>query len=92
MICISRLRARISGADCWKTGQQAKIKEVFSQIESQVPEMQRAFAYPAIATQFRTQAASAPEEERDAMLYAAQELERRAAKAMPAGADPIEGG
>ena len=59
--------------------QQAKIEEVLAQIESQVPEPQRPFAYPAIATQLRTQAASAPAEDRDAMVYAAQELERRAA-------------
>ena len=70
---------------------QAKVNEVFAQIESQVPEAQRRFAYPAIATQLRTQAASAPEEDRDAMLYAAQELERRAVTAMPEGADPVPG-
>jgi hypothetical protein len=61
--------------------QQAKIEEVLGQIESQVPEPQRPFAYPAIATQLRSQAASAPAEDRDAMLYAAQELERRATSA-----------
>ncbi|MCP4496367.1 MAG: hypothetical protein GY825_06265, partial [Phycisphaeraceae bacterium] len=71
--------------DALDEAQQAKIQEVFAQIESQVPEPQRPFAYPAIATQLRTQAASAPEEDRDAMLYAAQELERRAAAAGSGG-------
>ena len=32
---------------------------------------------------------TAPEEDREAMLYSIQELERRAADAMPAGADPV---
>ncbi len=75
----------------WSTldeAQQAKVTQVLAQIESQVPEPQRPFAYPAIATQLRTQAASAPEEDRNAMFYAAQELERRAGDAPPPGADP----
>ncbi|MEE2972321.1 MAG: S9 family peptidase [Planctomycetota bacterium] len=72
--------------------QQAKVEQVLEQIEAQVPEPQRRFAYPAIATQFRGQIASAPEEDRMAILYAAQELDRRAGEAMPAGADPVPEG
>ena len=48
-------------------------------------------AYPMIAKQFRSMLGTAPEEDREAMLYSIQELERRAAEAMPAGADPVPG-
>ena len=79
--------------DALDEAQHAVIQEVFAQIESEVPEPQRPFAYPAIATQLRTQAASAPEEDRDAILYAAQELERRAAAAgTSTGTDSSAGG
>ncbi|MBC03193.1 MAG: S9 family peptidase [Phycisphaerae bacterium] len=69
----------------------ARVTEVLGQIESQVPEANRAMAYPMIVQQFRSMIGSAPEEDRDAILYAIQELERRAADAMPAGADPVPG-
>ena len=80
---------RTVGWDELTEAQQARVEQVLGQIEGQVPEPQRPFAYPAIATQFRSQLASAPEADRDAMLYAAQELDRRAAEAsQPPAADP----
>ena len=65
---------------------QAKVEEVLGQIEAQVPEANRGMAYPMIVKQFRSMLGTAPEEDREAMLYSIQELERRAADAMPAGA------
>ncbi|MCP4835936.1 MAG: S9 family peptidase [Phycisphaera sp.] len=65
-----------------------KVEEVLGQIESQVPSDNIRLAYPMIAKQFRSMVGSAPEEDREAILYSAQELERRAADAMPEGADP----
>ena len=70
---------------------QAKVEEVLGQIEAQVPEANRGMAYPMIVKQFRSMLGTAPEEDREAMLYSIQELERRAADAMPAGADPVPG-
>ena len=65
-----------------------KVEEVLGQIENQVPSENLSLAYPMIAKQFRSMVGSAPEEDREAILYSAQELERRAADAMPEGADP----
>ena len=68
-----------------------KIEEFFAQLDAQIPEDSRVMAYPMIVQQIRSQMGAAPEEERLAMQFIAQELERRAAEFAPAGADPRPG-